>query len=228
MANVPYANAVGSLMYCMVCSRPDLAYAASVISRFMADLGQAHWEALKWTLRYMKGSAEIGLLFKRNDRITCDAWKGFVDSDYAGSIDTRKSLTGYVFTLFGTAVSWKSNLQSVVALSTTKAEYMAVTEAVKEAIWMIGILQELGIEQKNVYVYCDNQSAIHLKKHQVFHERSKHIDVRLNFVRNIVFKGRVKVEKVHTDDNAADMLTKSLPVSKVKYCMDLVSCCRQC
>ncbi|KAL7129290.1 hypothetical protein ABFS83_13G056000 [Erythranthe nasuta] len=227
MAKVPYANAVGSLMYCMVCSRPDLAHAASVISRFMADPGQAHWEALKWTLRYMKGSAEIGLLFKRNDRIEGDALKGFVDSDYAGSIDTRKSLTGYVFTLFGTAVSWKSNLQSVVALSTTEAEYMAVTEAVKEAIWMIGMVQEFGIEQKNVNVYCDNQSVIHLTKHQVFHERS-HIDVRLNFVRNTVSKGRIKVEKVHTDDNAADMLTKSLPVSKFKYCMDLVSCCKQC
>ncbi|KAL7145362.1 hypothetical protein ABFS83_07G077600 [Erythranthe nasuta] len=121
MSKVHNANAVGSLMYCMIYSRPDLAHAASVISKFMADPGQAHWEALKWTLRYMNGSAEIGLLFKRNNGIEGDAVNGLEDSDYAGSVDTRKSLIRYVFTLFGTALSWKSDLQWVVALSRTEA-----------------------------------------------------------------------------------------------------------
>lgn len=116
-------------------------------------------------------------------------------------------------------------LQSVVALSTTEAEYMAVTEAVKEGIWLKGILRELGINQEVVTVLCDSQSAIHLVKHQAFHERSKHIDVRLHFVRDKVEQRVVEVVKVSTQENAADMLTKALPVSKFRYCMGLVSLC---
>lgn len=118
--------------------------------------------------------------------------EGFVDSDYAGNLDTRKSLTGFVFTFFGTSISWKTILQSVVALSTTEAEYIAVTEAIKEALWLKGIISELGLKQEQVVVHCDNQSAIHLSKHQVFHERSKHIDVKLHFVRDVIAKGGVK------------------------------------
>ena len=94
-----------------------------------------------------------------------DKLVGYVDVDFAGSIDIRKSLIGYVFTLFGTAISWKSMLQSMVALSTTKAEYIAVTEAIKEAIWLQGMLGELGVHQQKVTMLCDNQSTIHLTKH---------------------------------------------------------------
>ncbi|KAE8715970.1 hypothetical protein F3Y22_tig00110156pilonHSYRG00076 [Hibiscus syriacus] len=194
MESVPYVSGVGSIMYGMVCCRPDLAYAVSVISRFMANPGQAHWEALKWTLRYLRGS-----------------------------IDTRKSLTGFIFTVFGTAVSWKSNIQSVVALSTTEAEYIAVTEAIKEAMWLKGMVEELGIQQKVVTVFCDNQSTIHLKKNQVFHERSKHIDVKLHFVRDVIAKGSIIVKKIPTEENPVDMLIKALPVAKFRHCLDLVN-----
>ncbi|PON41342.1 hypothetical protein PanWU01x14_290110 [Parasponia andersonii] len=148
-------------MYGMVCSRPDLGYAVSVISRFIANPGKAHWEALKWTLRYLKGSTDYGLMFQKQNR-SVEPVMGFVDSDYAGNIDTRKTLTGYVFTLFGTAVSWKSNLQPLVALCTTEAEYISITEAIKEALWLKGIIGELGIHQSDVAVHCDNQSTIHL------------------------------------------------------------------
>ena len=117
--------------------------------------------------------------------------QGFVDADYVGNIDTRKSLTGYVFTVFGRAISWKANLQLVVALSTTETEYMAMTEAVKETIWLKGITEESAMNRGKVVVYCDNQSAIHLAKNQSFHERSKHIDVRLHFVRDIVVAGEI-------------------------------------
>lgn len=112
MSGVPYANGVGSLMYPMVCSRPDLAYAMSVVSRFMADPGKAHWDALKWVFRYVNGTTNYGLLFEKSEKQT-EPVEGFVDADFAGNIDTRKSLTGYIFNLYGTAVSWRSVLQSI-------------------------------------------------------------------------------------------------------------------
>ena len=176
---------------------------------------------MKWILRYIKGSLDTCIVFEmsKDQRVRVE---GFVDSDYAGSIDTRKSLTGYIFTVCGGAVSWKSNLQSVVALSTTESEYMAITEAIKEAIWMKGLIAELGFPQDCVEVNCDSQSAIHLSKHQVFHERSKHIDVKMHFVRDIINKGDVKIVKVSTEDNPADMLTKAVPSGKFNHCLELV------
>ena len=110
-----------------------------------------------------------------------------------------------------------------MALSTTEAEYMAITEAVKEALWMKGILSALGFKQHQVIIHSDSQSALHLAKHQVFHERSKHIDVKLHFVRDIVNKGEVKIEKVSTEDNPADMMTKPLPSNKFSHCLRLVN-----
>ena len=128
MSRIPYANIVGSVMYLMICSRPDVAHAISVASRYMSDPGREHWTALKWILKYLKGSMNVGLHFgggawSKDD----DILEGFCDSDYAANLDNRKSQSGYIFTLFGTAVSWKSNLQPVVALSTTEAEYISLT-----------------------------------------------------------------------------------------------------
>ena len=119
-------------MYLMVCSRSDLVYVVSVVSRFMADPGKQHWEVLKWVLRYLKGSQNIGLMYSKASLST--KVESFVDLDYAGSLDTRKPLTGYVLMIYGGAISWKENLQPVVALSTTEVEYIAVTEEIKEAI----------------------------------------------------------------------------------------------
>lgn len=223
MSKIPYASVVGSIMYTMVCTRPDISHAISVASRYMGDPGLRHWEALKWILRYLKGTSNLGIKFEADTDSGSDVLKGFVDSDFGANLDNRRSQTGYVFTLFGSAVSWRSGLQHVVALSTTEAEYMAMAEAVKESVWLRGILGEFGIKQDSVKILCDNQSALHLAKHQVFHERSKHIDIRLHFIRDLVEKGVVELVKVHTDDNASDMLTKTLSTSKFKHCCDLVN-----
>ncbi|KAL5572018.1 hypothetical protein UlMin_021615 [Ulmus minor] len=126
---IPYASAVGSLMYAMVCTRPDLAYSASLVSRFMSNSGKDYWEAVKWIFRYVKGALDVGLLYKRCESAGAKL-VGYVDADFAGDLDKRRSLTGYVFTLFGCTVSWKAQLQPVVALSTTEAEYIAATEGV--------------------------------------------------------------------------------------------------
>ncbi|CAJ2646442.1 unnamed protein product [Trifolium pratense] len=222
MESTPYASGVGSIMYGMVCSRPDLSYAISVVSRFMENPGQVHWQALKWVLRYLNGSLKGGLKYTRTDPRR-DALEGYVDADYAGNIDTRKSLSGFVFTLFGTAVTWKANQQSVVALSTTQAEYIALVEGVKEAIWLKGMIGEMGISQGCVKIHCDNQSAIHLANHQVYHERTKHIDIRLHFVRDMIETKEIMVEKIASEENPADMFTKSLPRAKFKHCLDLIN-----
>ena len=145
MAKIPYANAVGSLMYVIMCTRPDIAYSMSLVSRFMSNPGKVHWQALKWILRYIKGSLGKGLVYGGADKnsYSSAAIEGFVDSNYAGCLDTRKSITGYIFTAFGTAISWKASLQKVVALSSTEAEYIALTEeAVKKALWLKGIARD--------------------------------------------------------------------------------------
>ena len=222
MDAIPYASGVGSLMYAMVCTRPDIAHAMSIVSRFIADPGEAHWSALKWIMRYLAGTLSLGLTYSSMNRTETDVI-GYVDSDYAGCIDTRRSLTGYVFTMQGGCVSWKSNLQKVVALSSTEAEYMAATEAVKEAIWLKGLASEIGFDSEDVTVFCDNQSALHLIKNPIFHERSKHIDIKLHFIRDIVSNKEVYVKKVHTNHNPADMFTKAVTQVKFSHCLDLLN-----
>ena len=122
MSRVPYSSAVGSLMYAMVCSRPDLSYAMSLVSRYMANPGKEHWNAVQWIFRYLRGTSNACLKFGKTD----EGLVGYVDSDFAADFDKRRSLTGYVFTLVGCVVSWRATLQSVVAQSTIEAEYMAI------------------------------------------------------------------------------------------------------
>ena len=161
------------------------------------------------------------LLYKKSEDST-ERLIGYCDSDYCGDLDKRRSLTGYSFILFGNVISWKASLQSMVALSTTEAEFMALTEATKEALWLQGLIGEFGVKQDSVIILSDSQSAIHLTKNQGYHERTKHIDVRLHFIREVVGSKRVLIEKVHTDDNAADFVTKPVTATKFERCMNLV------
>ena len=222
MKGIPYSNIIGSVMYSMICTRPDLAHAVSITSRFMKEHGREHWHALKWMLKYLKGSKDVGIMYRRSVEGQEQPLIGYCDSDYASNVDSRKSQTGYIFKMFGGAVTWKSSLQSVVELSTTEAEYIALTEAIKEAVCLRGITSDFGAVQDSLTILCDNNGAICLAKHQVFHERTKHIDIRLHFIRDIIEGGEIKVVKVGTLDNAADVLTKALPVAKFRHCLKLV------
>ncbi|GJW62500.1 hypothetical protein Tco_0111835 [Tanacetum coccineum] len=141
---------------------------------------------------------------------------GYTDSDLAGNKDNMKSTSRYLMTFAGGAVSWQSRLQKCVALSTTEAEYMAATEACKELLWLKRFLQELGFKQQRYAVLCDNQSAIHLAKNSMFHKRTKHIDIRYHWIRDAIEDGMFELNKVHTDDNASDMLTKAVAREKLK------------
>jgi len=136
MSRVPYASSVGSLMYAMVCTRPDIAQAVGVLSRFMANPRWIHWDAIKRVFRYLRGTSEYSICYHGNaigpPHLVCI--HGFVDFDWAGDIDSRRSTSAYVFTMFGGAVSWMSKQQPMVALSTIEAKYMAITHAYKETI----------------------------------------------------------------------------------------------
>ena len=120
------------------------------------------------------------------------------------------------------AISWKATLQSTIALSTTEVEYMAAAEAVKEAIWLRSLVDNLGLKQDIIVVYCDSQSVIHLSKSQMYHERTKHINVRYHFLREIISQGNIIVKKISTSDNAANMFTKPTPISKFQQCLDII------
>ena len=220
MSHVPYSNAIGSLMYAMVCTRPDLAYAVSIVSRFMHNPGKAHWEAVKWILRYLKGSPDLGLVFDQH-RADPGGAVGYVDADYGGDLDRRRSLSAYIFTLCGSAISWYSSLQAIAVLSTTEAEYIAATEGMKEAIWLRGLVSELGLQQDVLVIFCDSQSVVHLTRKSKYHSRTKHIEIKHHFIRDIVDTGDIIVEKIHTTENPADMLTKPLPSAKFDHCLNL-------
>ncbi|KAG7598335.1 Reverse transcriptase RNA-dependent DNA polymerase [Arabidopsis suecica] len=222
MKSVPYSNAVGSIMYAMIGTRPDLAYPVGVISRYMSQPAKDHWLAVKWVMRYIKGTLDTKLCYKRNADFKI---VGYCDADHGADRDKRRSITGLVFTIGGNTISWKSGLQRVVALSSTESEYMSLTEAVKEAVWLKGLLKEFGYEQKKVEIFCDSQRAIALAKNNVHHERTKHIDVKYHYIREVIANGDVEVLKISTEKNPADIFTKVVPVSKFKTALDLLRVC---
>ena len=161
LTKVPHASGVGSMMYAMVCTRPDIGHAVGVVSRYMSNPGREHWAAVKWILRYLKGTSSMCLRFGSGKPLL----EGYTNSDMSADVDTSRSTTGYVMTYAGGVVSWQSRLQKVVALSTTEAEYMAAVEAGKEIIWMKEFIRALGIRRDEFQLHYDNQNVIHLVKH---------------------------------------------------------------
>ena len=205
-----YMSAVGSLMYAMIGTRPDIAWIVSQLSQHLSNPTQQHWNAVKRVMRYLKGTAALGLCFRGSSSQI--SLVGYSDADWAGDLDSRRSTTGYVFQLSGAAVSWSSKRQKTVALSSTEAEYMALAAATQEALWLRVLLKEMGFEQTDATVIKeDNQSCIALAKNPNKHQRTKHIDIRYHFVREqVVERSSVKIEYCSTDLMVADIATKAL------------------
>ena len=155
MYMVPYSSTVGSLMHVMVCTRPDIAHEMGFVSRYMNNPSKEQWEELKWILRYLRGTGTHPLCFGGLDTIL----QRYVDLDMAGDKYSRRSTTGYVFTIGGKTISWISKLQKVVALSTIEVEYVVATEASKEMIWLQRFMEELGKKHENKKLYYDSESA---------------------------------------------------------------------
>jgi len=219
MKFVPYSSAVGSIMYAMIGTRPDLAYPVGIVSRFMSKPSKDHWVGVKWVLRYTKGTLKTRLCYKKSSSFKI---VGYCDANYAADLDRRRSITGLVFTLGGNTISWKSSLQRVVAQSTTESEYMSLNEAVKEAVWLKGLLKDFRYDQKSVEVFCDSLRAIALSKNNVHHERTKHIDVKFHYIRDIIADGTVEVLKISTEKNPEDIFIKVLAVSKFQIALNLL------
>ena len=173
----------------------------------MSRPGKQHWEAVKQILRYLNGSSDTCLYFiSANLKL-----QGYIDANFVGDIDSRKSTTGFVFTLGGTSISWALNLQKIVTLSTTKTEYVAATETGKEMIWLHGFLDELSKKQEVGILHSDSQSAI-------FHSKSKHIQTKYHFIRYLVEDKLIILDKICGSKNPADMLTKVVTIEKLKLC----------
>ena len=209
MRHVPYASAVGSLMYAMLCTRPDICYAVGVVSRFQSNPGLNHWIAVKHILKYLRRTRDYMLVYSGDDLKI----QGYTDSDFQGDRDSRKSTSGSVFTLGGAAVVWRSVKQSSIADSTMEAEYIAASEAAKEAVWLKNFLSDLEVVpnmDKPITLYCDNSGAVANSREPRSHKRGKHIERKYHLIREIVNRGDVTVTKIPTLDNLADPFTKTL------------------
>ena len=214
MGNYPYQNAIGALMLLAVTTRPDIAYAVNYLGQFNNNYGLEHWKALKRVMRYLKGTLECGLLYEG----TGLQLFGAVDADWGSCKIDRRSYSGYVFILAGSPVSWEARKQRAVALSSTEAEYMALSEATKEAMYLRDVLTNIGMDCECVTLFNDNQSAIKLTKSDSFHARTKHIDVRHHFIRDVYNRGIVNIKYLCTEKLPADVLTKGLNDTKHREC----------
>lgn len=212
--DLPFQELVGSLMYLAIISRPDIAYAVNTLSQFMSNFNRSHWSAGKRILRYLVGCPDVGIVYDGSR----SSLVGYCDSDFAGDIDSRRSRTGAVFIMNGGPVVWISQRQSGVTLSSTEAEFVAANSATTSIIWLRSLLTEIGcqIDGSPTTLWCDNQSAIKLIKNPEFHHRTKHVDIRNKFVREQFEKGIIDIKYVQTDDQLADIFTKSLSPSKFK------------
>ncbi|CAK9826054.1 Retrovirus-related Pol polyprotein from transposon TNT 1-94 [Anthophora retusa] len=216
-SKLPYRELIGSLMYLAVATRPDIAYTVSYLSQFLSCYDKTHWAAAKRVLRYLKHTMDLSIEYGRTD----EPLKGYVDADWANCPIDRRSYTGYAYVLASGAISWNSRKQQTVALSSTEAEYMALAEAAKEAVFLHAFLVELGFRQlADVNIYNDNIGASRMADNPVFHNRTKHIDVRHHFVRDLIKNGHITLGHVSTGDMPADVLTKALPRAKHVACRE--------
>ncbi len=204
-----YQSLIGSLMYLATSTRPDIAYSVGVLARFSSRPNAAHWTAAKRVLRYLKGTLNLGIVFKKEMSIDCI---GYSDADWAGDNGDRKSTSGYLFLIAGGPVSWRSKKQDTVALSTAEAEYVALSIVSQECVWLRRLNSELKNEpQGPTTILEDNQSCIAMAKNPQFHGRTKHVNIKQHYIREQVHSKTVELKYCPTQDMVADMLTKGLP-----------------
>jgi hypothetical protein len=215
MRDKPYVSAVGALMYLAIAMRPDIAHAMGVLCRFMSKLGPAHWKAAKHLFRYLRGSIDYRLTYAP-DPSSLQLFTTYSDADHGGNPDNGRSTSAYVVKMGTGAVSWMSHLQSIVALSTTEAEFISAVSAGQEIVWMRSFLGELGYSfDAPSLLLVDNQSAIQVARNPEHHGRMKHLDLRFFWLRDMVNLGVIAVRYIPTADMAADLLTKALTRVKV-------------
>ena len=207
--NIPFQELIGSLLYLSKCTRPGIAFAVSRLSWFMSSYDESHWKAAKEVLRYLKGTANVGISYSPENQIVIT---GYTDSDYAGDKVERKSTSGYLLTLNESPITWCSQKQGCVALSSTEAEYVALASGAKEAVWIRHSMRE---QEDPTVIHVDNQSCIRLALNPEFHRRSKHIDTKYHVTRDLIERKSIEVDFVPSEEKFADSLTK--PLVKAKF-----------
>ncbi|XP_065622786.1 secreted RxLR effector protein 161-like [Quercus suber] len=207
-----YRSMIGSLLY-LTASRPDIAFSVGICARFQAASKESHLTAIKRIIRYINGTFEYGIWYSR-DLNECLA--KYSDADWAGCIDDRKSTSSGCYYLGNNLVLWMSKKHNSVSLSTAEAEYIAAASCCAQLLWMKKLLHDYGITQDTMCVYCDNTSAINLSKNPVQHSKSKHIEIRYHFIRDLVEERTVYLELINTENQKADIFTKPLDGPKFK------------
>ena len=208
---VPYTLAVRSLQYAQVCTCPDLAFVTRVFGRYQINLGIEHWRMVNKVLRYLQGTKGLMLTYKRSDSLHIE---GYSDSDFAGDVDDRKSTLGYVFTLTGGAILWKSSKQTITASSTMYAEFVACYEATGQVNWLKKFMPGLKVVDdihKPLKLYCDNEPAVCYAHNNKSSGAAKHIDIKFYVVKDKVQDHSISLEHISTKKMLADPLTKGLP-----------------
>ena len=209
MADKPYRSVLGSVMWGQLATRPDLSFSVSLLARFQDNPGIEHWKALMHVIGYIKNTLDYGITYSRDFDLTPHA---FVDADYGGCKDTRRSTSGYVFMMAGGPVTWSSKRQATVALSTVEAEYVAMSRCAQQMVWMQNWLAEVEVDySKPGLIRGDNRGAIALTKNTKDHGKVKHIDIRHHYIRELLQSGAITFEQVPSLENLADLFTKSLP-----------------
>ncbi|GJV53209.1 putative ribonuclease H-like domain-containing protein [Tanacetum coccineum] len=208
-----YRSMIGSLMY-LTASRPDIMYAVCVCSHFQVTPKTSHLNAVKRIFKYLKGKPNLGLWYPRESPFDLEA---FSDSDYGGSNLDRKSTTGGCQFLGQRLISWQCKKQTIVATSTTEAEYVAAANCCGQVLWVQNQLLDYGFNFMNTKIHIDNESTICIVKNPVYHSKTKHIEIRHHFIRDCYEKKLISVEKIHTDLNVADLLTKPFDGPRFNY-----------
>ena len=203
-----YQRLVGKLIY-LSHTRPDIGFSVSMVSQFMNNPNEEHMEAVYRILRYLKLTPGKGLFFEKNQRRDIEV---FSDADWAGSVQDRRSTSGYCTYVWGNLVTWRSKKQSVVSRSSAEAEFLAMAHGICEGIWLRRVLKELKIsDEEPMKMFCDNQSAISIAKNPVHHDRTKHVEIDRHFIKEKIDEGIIKILYVPTSLQTADILTKALP-----------------
>lgn len=217
----PYRELIGCLTYLMVTSRPDLSSAVSYFSQFQCNPSQEHWSHLKRILRYVRGTTQLGLMYRRQEQT--EQIVGFADANWATDQGDRHSVSGYVFQVYGATTSWSTRKQRTIALSSTESECSALSDCICEALWIVKLFQELGVrDQRPVVIFEDNQSAIAIAESEAPSLKLKHSDVKLQFIKECVANGKICVKYRASGDQPADLMTKGLPLASFKkHCCTL-------
>lgn len=220
MRDIPYIHAVGSLQYLATCTRPDIAYAVSTLARFNTNPGPQHWQAVKHLFRYLKKTINMRLTYSFSGEEDKEPFVTFSDADLGGDKDAGKSTSGYVVKMGNGAISWRSKLQTIIALSTTESEYIAAVAAGAELKWLRNLFAEFGYKIRGPSsLMIDNQSAISVSKNPEHHGRVKQLDLDTFWLRHEVAAGNILPIHIPSEKNAADVMTK--PLEKIKHARSL-------